>query len=242
MTEVKFRLLTLSFLILVGITMYSCASNQGAFTLTSDEFAQQINNSTSGVILDVRTPQEFAGGHIANARNIDLNSAGFMAEIKTLEKSQPYFVYCLSGGRSEEAVEIMLKEGFTEVYNLKGGLLSWQSHKHPVVGDSHPGQKMDKISMTEYADLVNSGPIVLIDFYAPWCGPCKKMEPMLADFARENNGVRVVRLNVDENRGLAEKLGVSEIPVIKVFKAGKEVWMHQGFVEKPELVKATKKL
>ena len=73
--------------------------------------------------------------------------------------------------------------------------------------------------------MISANQIVLIDFYAPWCGPCKKMEPMLEEFARENEGkIKVIRLNVDENKQLAMQLGIDEIPVVKIFKNGNETW------------------
>jgi thioredoxin-like negative regulator of GroEL len=64
------------------------------------------------------------------------------------------------------------------------------------------------------------------------------MEPMLAEIEDDNLGVKVVRLNIDENKQLALSLGVTEIPILKLFKGGKVVWVHHGLIEKHALTDA----
>jgi rhodanese-related sulfurtransferase len=70
---------------------------------------------------------EFGGGHLPKAENIDFRSADFANQIKTLPKDQPIFVYCLSGGRSAQAAELLKKEGY-QVTELKGGYLKWTTN------------------------------------------------------------------------------------------------------------------
>jgi rhodanese-related sulfurtransferase len=79
----------------------------------------------AGLILDVRTPGEYAGGNIAGSVNMDFNSAEFEASLDTLDKTKPVYVYCQGGGRSGQAKTMMLEKGFTEVYNLVGGYGNW---------------------------------------------------------------------------------------------------------------------
>lgn len=67
------------------------------------------------VVLDVRTPAEFAEGHVEGARNVDVNDPGFREAVKQLDPAVPYVVYCQSGNRSAAAAEIMAAEGFTDV-------------------------------------------------------------------------------------------------------------------------------
>jgi len=72
------------------------------------------------VILDVRTAEEFAEGHLPGAVNIDIHAEDFPEKIETLDRIKTYLVHCKSGGRSRAAVELMLEMGFTNVYNVRG--------------------------------------------------------------------------------------------------------------------------
>ncbi|TNE81854.1 MAG: rhodanese-like domain-containing protein [Bacteroidetes bacterium] len=86
---------------------------------------------TNVVVIDVRTPGEVQSGYIEGADLfINLNGGSFEAEIAKLDKSKSYLVYCRSGGRSTTAANIMTQNGFTQVYNLNGGISSWSGPKH----------------------------------------------------------------------------------------------------------------
>jgi len=224
-----------SYLLILAVGILSCSSqgNNGS-ALDAETFRKKITEKKNAQVIDVRTPGEFSGGFIENAHNIDYNSGHFEAEINKLDKSKPYFVYCLSGGRSSSAARHMRSTGFEEVYDLTGGILVWNSNGYDVITEN---TVKDKISMEQYRRMIASG-TVLIDFYAPWCVPCKKMEPMLKELAVEYNGkAQVLRINIDENKQLAKNLKVEEIPVLKIYKNGTETWMHKGLVEKTELIK-----
>ena len=78
------------------------------------------------IVLDVRTPAEFANGHLPKARNIDLNGADFATRIAALDKNATYAVYCHSGKRSNAAMEQMAAADFKRVYDLEGGIVAWQ--------------------------------------------------------------------------------------------------------------------
>lgn len=84
------------------------------------------------IVLDVRTVDEFSGGHIEGAENIDVKSASFSDDIGKLDKSKTYLVYCRSGRRSAAAVEIMQQAGFTDIYVMPGGILGWQDAGFPL--------------------------------------------------------------------------------------------------------------
>lgn len=78
------------------------------------------------VLIDVRTPGEVSSGYIKGANKfIDINGASFEADIKALDKSKTYVMYCRSGGRSGRAAEFMVNNGFTNVYNLLGGISNY---------------------------------------------------------------------------------------------------------------------
>lgn len=83
-------------------------------------------------VLDVRTPAEFADGHLADAINIDFYEADFADQLAQLDKDVPYVMYCRSGNRSATAAEIMRDLGFTEVYEVDGGILAWVQSGLPI--------------------------------------------------------------------------------------------------------------
>ena len=79
------------------------------------------------VVLDVRTPAAFASGHLADAINIDVSGSTFDDEVAALSPDATYVVYCRSGNRSAAAVDRMLDLGFTDLYNMTGGVLDWEA-------------------------------------------------------------------------------------------------------------------
>jgi len=98
-----------------------------------DEFAGLLD--IPGVqIIDVRTPAEFASGHIAGAVNIPVQQADFAERVARLDPSDVYAVYCRSGNRSRPAVEAMHNAGITTVYELESGIVGWTSAGRAVTG------------------------------------------------------------------------------------------------------------
>ncbi len=83
-------------------------------------------------LVDVRTPHEWSTGHIEDAKHIDWFSDDFKAEVAKLDKDQPVRLYCAAGGRSEEARELLLGMGFTDVKDLDGGMTAWKKAGAPV--------------------------------------------------------------------------------------------------------------
>lgn len=102
--------------------------------ISADEASKLIASDTKPVILDVRTPDEFAEGHIAGAKLIPWTDGGFEARVrKELDPAKPVLVYCLSGKRSSAAAEKLASLGFTSVTHLKGGTLAWARKGLPLV-------------------------------------------------------------------------------------------------------------
>lgn len=84
-------------------------------------------------ILDIRTPNEFASGHIAGATNINYLSADFSDCLAQLDRSKSYLLHCAAGGRSTNALPKLARLGFTNIIHLDGGLKAWQAAGNPVV-------------------------------------------------------------------------------------------------------------
>ena len=121
-----------TFLVLAALILTGCGSKGSVTNLTAQDFASKIKD-TSITVVDVRTPAEFAAGHIANAINIDVDATTFESEIQKLDKAKTYAVYCHSGRRSGIATAAMAKDGFTSLYNLTNGFADWLANGLPSV-------------------------------------------------------------------------------------------------------------
>lgn len=93
---------------------------------------QENKDNSNFVILDVRTPEEFLGEYIENAVNLDYYSDTFRNDLDKLDKNKTYLIYCRSGRRSENALNIMKELDFREVYNMLGGIIKWKSEGLPT--------------------------------------------------------------------------------------------------------------
>lgn len=89
------------------------------------------------------------------------------------------------------------------------------------------------IKEAEFNNLINDD-LVLVDFYADWCGPCKMLAPVLEDFSEHRN-LKIYKVNVDENENLARNLGIMSIPTLLLYNNGKLISKRTGFVSSDEL-------
>lgn len=203
-------------------------------TVQPKEFQEAITQSTVQLV-DVRTPPEFQEGIISGAINMDYKSADFEEKIQSLDKTQPVYIYCLGGGRSKAASEVLVQKGYT-VIELDGGVMNWRNSDLPMEGAE---SKSDEI--TNFDQIIAANNIVVVDFYADWCVPCKKMKPSL-DKLDQVEGVTVVRINADNNPALCKKERVTALPVVQYYKGGKLIKREEGFVSEEQLFKNVKGL
>ncbi|MFR4997184.1 MAG: thioredoxin [Clostridium paraputrificum] len=82
------------------------------------------------------------------------------------------------------------------------------------------------------SEVLNQSGVVIVDFYATWCGPCKMLSPVLESIDNEMGNIKVVKVDIDESRRLAMNYGVQSVPTIKIFKDGREVVTKVGFQPK----------
>ena len=100
------------------------------------------------------------------------------------------------------------------------------------------GATKETTDATFEADVLNSDKIVLVDFWAPWCGPCRAVAPVLEELATEHaDKIRVVKLNTDENHQVTGRYGIVSIPTMHVYKGGEVVKTLVGAMPKPRLVR-----
>ncbi|MFN0032974.1 MAG: rhodanese-like domain-containing protein [Flavobacteriales bacterium] len=130
-------------IVLCGITISSFTSANKMSEANHEQTAtmmrdtpQQFSDAMNGgnfILLDVRTANEVAKGRIAGSIHIDWFADDFAAQVAKLDKSKIMLVYCASGGRSEEAGELLINQGFKYVHNLEGGTDAWKEAGYPLV-------------------------------------------------------------------------------------------------------------
>ena len=205
--------------------------------LSADEFEKKYSESTGAQLIDVRTAGEYGGGHLPKATNVDYRSADFQEKVNALDKTKPVFVYCLSGGRSAAAAEALRKNGFSQVYDLQGGYLKWTTKMKPVEGTS-AAKDSKAITEAELETLLAQHSIVILDFFAPWCGPCIKMMPAVEKLSEEYKGkVLILKVDADANRAILTKYHIDEIPTFLIFKDGTQKMRAIGYQEESALKK-----
>ncbi|MGV8967058.1 MAG: rhodanese-like domain-containing protein [Cellulomonas sp.] len=126
--------LLLAAVIAVG-GLSACSSGADAITAVTPADAVAVIAKPGVAVLDVRTPDEFATGHLAGAVNIDIEGQTFDQQVADLPKDATYVVYCRSGNRSGVATKKLADLGFTDVYDVQGGIVAWQAAGGPVVTD-----------------------------------------------------------------------------------------------------------
>jgi rhodanese-related sulfurtransferase len=128
------KYLALFFFSTVVLSFLGCnqkVSQDGLTHLNPKEF-QSLIELEEVQLIDVRKPEEFIEGHIPNAININYYSDDFVSSIDKLDKKKPVYIYCRSGQRSANSASQFKEAGFTQIYNLEGGILKWQSDSLPL--------------------------------------------------------------------------------------------------------------
>ncbi|MFK7000842.1 thioredoxin family protein [Flavobacterium oreochromis] len=96
--------------------------------------------------------------------------------------------------------------------------------------------KLEKLTIEKYNQLLSQDPISIVDFNAKWCGPCKKLAPILEKVSKEKK-IKLIKIDTDKNPELAQKLNVEGLPTLHYYKNGKLVWENLGFITEEELIK-----
>lgn len=154
-------------LVILGSIYYSSLQPKGAVDLISKDLSpevalQTLQSEKEVIVLDVRTPAEYALGHLTGALNVDWdNPELFKNEVAKLDKNAKYFLYCRSSNRSSQALDYMQAAGFTNVYNILGGT---SSNKLPLVQtETSQPSAVEKVTNTD--NLQETLDLALLDEY-----------------------------------------------------------------------------
>lgn len=124
------------------VAIFSCKAEQDKSSskgntvfanITVDKAKSMLDESAGYILLDIRTPGEFASGYIEGAINIDYYESNYRDELAKLDRDKVYIIYCRSGNRSGKSLRIMKSLGFKTVYNVLGGINKWKSSGYGLV-------------------------------------------------------------------------------------------------------------
>ena len=119
---------------LFAIALVGCSSDTATIeTVEPAAAAEVIESNPDAIVLDIRTPEEYAEGIIEGAVNIDFYAADFASQLDALDKDATYVVYCRSGNRSGQAMDTFADLGFQQVSDVNGGIVNWYQQGLPVV-------------------------------------------------------------------------------------------------------------
>ena len=123
---------------------------------------------------------------------------------------------------------------------MEGGIMKWRAAGLPEVSEV-PGSN-NGMSLQQFQTMLKSDKMVLVDFYADWCMPCKKIKPHLDKIGKDRaDKLMIIRINVDENRTLCNELKIDAIPVLQLYKQASLVWNNVGYIKKDEIEAALDK-
>lgn len=205
-------------------------------TLSPNEFYTQLKSAGNAQLLDLRNDADFKSGHIKKAINFDYNSEGFENFVlKNFDLNKQLFIYCYAGIRSTEAKVYLSELGFKNVVELEKGFTNWTSSSKPYVSSQAFTKPIAAFTMKDLEREINSNDKLLVDFYADWCGPCKKMKPILQKIAREDPNVKLIQVDADKSEDIVNLFKVYEIPTLILFKNGRQNWRDSGIKTEREL-------
>lgn len=117
---------------LAFVTLSTSACGQTVKSVNVEEAKAMIDKNAKIVVLDVRTPGEWNGGHLKNAKHADIQSSDFEQKIASIDKNATVVVYCAVGGRSSRAASMMVQKGYKNVINMAGGINAWNAAGYPT--------------------------------------------------------------------------------------------------------------
>ncbi len=237
---INMKAIFLTFLILFAFLINLSA--QVSQNVNAVKFKELIATENA-IILDVRTPQEYSRGNIQGSTLINIADPEFVSRINMLQKDKTILIYCLTGSRSSVAANYMTRLGFKKIYNLQQGIMDWNQQGYPMI-QSNQAVASTSPTYTEqsFAKLLQANKLVLVDFHAVWCAPCKAMNPVIDKVSADFKGkAKVEKVDVEANKIITAAYQVQTVPGFVLFKEGKKVWSHSGTISYNDLATVIKK-
>ncbi len=227
----------LMYIIIFGTTNWLIAQDSATIQISSKELAALLH-SQEGVLLDVRTQREFQNGHIENAGQLNYYALDFKKRLLLLPKGEPIYLYCNTGYRSDRAADFLIENGYKQVYNLQHGIMEWERYDFPVMIDPNAQPDTDdKFDPRDFETLLAQNELVFIDFYAPWCGPCRNMMPMIDSLKVEyHERIPIIKINADASKRLMRHMELISVPYLVLYKKGSVIFEHNGLISREELI------
>lgn len=201
------------------------AQNENVITLTLDSFYTKIKSQKNPQIIDARSPEEFLLNHIEGAFNFNLQTENYFQYVAKLNKSKPVFIYSIGTGRSSALAKELLKNGFSEVHDLEGGIANWIGGGKPFYTNLK-----SKLSLAEYKKIIADNNIVLVDIGSRYCGTCKKVKPVLETIRTQYGAnLKIVEIDLEESpQVIADLKTVNVFPTLILYQNGKIVFKKEG--------------
>lgn len=203
----------------------------------------QLISSEDAIILDVRSAPEYSRGHIKGSTLIDISDRAFTTKVGMMQKDKTILIYCLSGSRSHVAANYMIQNGFKKIYNLQRGLIDWNRQGLALEQSSQTlASNSTSFTTQSFNKILSDNKLVLVDFHAVWCAPCKAMSPVIDKVSADFKGkAKVEKVDVEVNKEITTAYQVESVPGFVIFKDGKKVWSHKGTISYNDLSGVLKK-
>jgi thioredoxin 1 len=223
------------YLVLLPVLLLLQTGTLAQEKLPAKQFNKKLMDTPGAVLLDVRTAKEVSRSYIEGAVFLDFHDTAFKKMLATLSPEKSVFVYCAIGVRSHDAAVMLQEMGFKEVYDLKGGIINWKLAGLPVVKGKDYDARMG-LSKNEFLEGIKNKPLVLVDFFAPWCAPCQVMVPALDSMKITlKDTATIVTINADDNLRLMKELKFYSLPHIMLYKNGTLVFRQDGFMSRNDM-------
>jgi rhodanese-related sulfurtransferase len=221
------------FIIAFGLLSLSSFAQSPSSALTLDQFKEKLQAAVKPQILDVRSPLEYSENHLKGAINFYVpDDASLEKNISKISKDRPVFVYSINNGRSTTVSAKLVAAGFNEVYALPGGLAHWIGDGNPI--ETYAGAGLTK---ADFDKLIPLQEVVLVEVGSKHCGGCKKLAPVVEEVSHEQ-GVKVINIELYDNRQLAKDLNIESVPTLILYKGKTPVWRKSGAITKNEITDA----